>query len=58
MDQKIRAMETMKAQSYLMEYYAELASRRGNHSRRISGSGDIKYAEALERTLPWVVKTL
>lgn len=58
MEQKIKAMETMKAQSYLLEYYAELASRRGNHARRISGTSEIKYAEAHERTLPWVVKTL
>jgi 4-oxalomesaconate hydratase len=58
MDQKIKAMEVMQAQSYLQGYYAELASRRANHARRIAGMNEIKYAEALERTLPWVVKTL
>lgn len=58
MDQKIKAMEAMKAQSYLQSYYAELAARRANHARRIAGMSEIKYAEALERTLPWVVKTL
>jgi 4-oxalomesaconate hydratase len=57
-DQKIKAMETMQAQSYLHSYYFELAARRGNHARRISGLQDVKYAEALQRTLPWVVKTL
>lgn len=58
MDKKIKAMQAMKAQSYLQTYYTELASRRGNHARRISGMEEIKYAEALQRTLPWVVKSL
>jgi 4-oxalomesaconate hydratase len=58
MDQKRKAMEFMQAQSYLQSYYDELASRRGNHARRISGMKEVKYAEALQRTLPWVVKSL
>ena len=58
MEQKRRAMEAMQAQSYLQGYYTELASRRGNHARRISGKEEIKFAEALQRTLPWVVKEL
>jgi 4-oxalomesaconate hydratase len=58
MDQKLRAMDAMQAQSYLKNYYTELAARRGNHARRISGMGEIKYAEALQRSLPWVVKSL
>ncbi|MEW6402001.1 MAG: PIG-L deacetylase family protein [Chloroflexota bacterium] len=58
MEQKRKAMECMKAQSYLQSYYTELASRRGNHARRISGMEDVKYAETLQRTLPWVVKSL
>jgi len=58
MEQKVRAMETMQAQSYLRSYYTELAARRGNHARRISGMGEVKFAEALQRTLPWVVKSL
>jgi 4-oxalomesaconate hydratase len=57
-DLKIKAMEAMEAQKYLQEYYAELASRRGNHARRISGMKEIRYAEAFQRTLPWVVKSL
>ena len=57
-EQKRRAMEAMQAQSYLQSYYSELASRRGNHARRISGKEEVKYAEALQRTLPWVVKEL
>jgi len=58
MEQKRKAMECMKAQSYLQSYYTELASRRGNHARRIAGMEEVKYAEALQRTLPWVVKSL
>lgn len=58
MEKKIKAMECMQAQSYLRGYYTELASRRGNHARRISGMEEVKFAEALQRTLPWVVKSL
>jgi 4-oxalomesaconate hydratase len=58
MEKKVKAMETMQAQSYLRGYYSELASRRGNHARRISGMEEVKFAEALQRTLPWVVKSL
>lgn len=57
-EQKRQAMSVIQAQSYLRDYYAELASRRGNHARRISGLADIKYAEALQSTLPRVVKSL
>ena len=58
MEQKRKAMECMKAQSYLQSYYTELASRRGNHARRIAGMEEVRFAEALQRTLPWVVKSL
>ena len=58
MDQKVKAMQAMQAQSYLQSYYTELAARRGNHARRIAGMQEVKYAEALQRTLPWVVKRL
>ncbi len=58
MEKKVKAMECMQAQSYLKSYYTELASRRGNHARRISGMEEVKFAEALQRTLPWVVKSL
>lgn len=57
-EQKRKAMEVMLAQSYLQDYYAELAARRGNHARRISGNNRVRYAEALQRTLPWVVDRL
>ena len=58
MEMKTKAMDAMKAQSYLHKYYSELATRRANHARRISGSADIKFAEAHFRTLPWVVTSL
>ena len=58
MELKKKAMECMKAQSYLQTYYTELGSRRGNHARRISGMQEVKFAEAFQRTLPWVVKSL
>lgn len=58
MDLKIKAMEAMGAQSYLKDYYTELASRRGNHARRISGDQSIRHAEAFQRMVPWVIASL
>ena len=52
MDKKIAAMNVMSAQGYLIDYYTELASRRGNHARRISGKNQVKFAEALQRMVP------
>ena len=57
-EQKVEAMAVMGAQSYLKDYYTELASRRGNHARRISGKQDVKYAEALQRMVPAVISEL
>ena len=53
-DKKIAAMECMRAQSYLRDYYAELGVRRGNHARRISGKQHIKYAECHQAMVPSV----
>jgi 4-oxalomesaconate hydratase len=58
MDKKIKAMSVMQAQSYLKDYYTELASRRANHARRISGKQEVQYAEAFQRMVPTVVNTL
>ena len=55
---KVEAMAAMKTQAYLQGYYTDLAARSGNHARRISGRDEIRYAEALQRTLPWVVSCL
>jgi 4-oxalomesaconate hydratase len=53
-DRKLAAMEEMKAQAYLAEYYAERAGHRGNHARRISGNQEIRQAEAFMRITPEV----
>ena len=57
-DKKVEAMRVMGAQSYLKDYYTELASRRGNHARRISGKKEVRYAEALQRMVPSVISSL
>ncbi|MEZ4630702.1 MAG: PIG-L deacetylase family protein [Deinococcales bacterium] len=56
-EKKLKAMEEMGAQSYLKSYYSELAGRRGNHAKRISGK-NIKYAEAFQRITPTVTDGL
>jgi 4-oxalomesaconate hydratase len=57
-EKKLAAMKLMAAQSYLHEYYTELASRRGNHARRISGNKEVLYAEALQSMTPRVVAAI
>ena len=57
-DQKRAAMAEMQAQSHLVSYYDQLASRRGNHARRSSGNSEIKFAEAFQRVTPQVVDSL
>ena len=58
MDKKIAAMSCMGAQNYLKDYYAELASRRANHARRISGKKDIKFAEAHQSQVPRIASSI
>ncbi|OYU65952.1 MAG: PIG-L domain-containing protein [Cytophagaceae bacterium BCCC1] len=57
-DKKIAAMNCMGAQKYLVDYYAELASRRANHARRISGKKDVKYAEAFQSHVPRITNSI
>ncbi|HET7634612.1 MAG TPA: PIG-L deacetylase family protein [Burkholderiales bacterium] len=57
-DLKLRAMEAMKAQSYLKQHYAEHAEHRANHARRISGNKSIRYAESFQRVFPQIVESL
>jgi 4-oxalomesaconate hydratase len=57
-DRKLAAMDAMGAQGYLRQYYAERAEHRANHARRISGRGDIRFAEAFQREIPIVVDAL
>jgi 4-oxalomesaconate hydratase len=58
MDAKRAAMAEKQAQSHLVPYYEELASRRGNHARRSSGNKAIEFAEAFQRVTPQVVDAL
>ena len=57
-EKKLAAMACMGAQTYLRDYYAELASRRANHARRISGQKHIKFAEAHQSQVPRVTNTI
>jgi 4-oxalomesaconate hydratase len=57
-EKKRAAMEQMKAQSYLKDYYTERAGHRGNHARRASGNQDVQVAEAFQRVIPQVVSEL
>jgi 4-oxalomesaconate hydratase len=57
-DAKREAMGAMAAQQYLQAYYAQRAEQRGNHARRASGNGDVRYAEAFQRVIPQVVEAL
>ncbi|MBL7816836.1 MAG: PIG-L family deacetylase [Saprospiraceae bacterium] len=57
-EKKVAAMAFMGAQSYLKDYYTELATRRANHARRISGKKEIKYAEAHQSQVPRVTNTI
>jgi 4-oxalomesaconate hydratase len=57
-EQKQKAMAEMKAQSYLVSYYAERAAHRGNHARRGAGRSEVQYAEAFQRMIPQVVDEL
>lgn len=57
-EQKQAAMAEMKAQAYLVTYYAQRAEQRGNHARRSSANSAIRYAEAFQRVTPQVVDAL
>jgi len=50
--QALRAFE--RSQGFLAEWYADQARLRAFQARRLSGRSDIVYAEAFERTSPWV----
>jgi len=57
-EKKKAAMACMGAQTYLRDYYAELASRRANHARRISGQKHIQFAEAHQSHVPRVAASI
>lgn len=58
MDAKQAAMSAMAAQNYLQTYYLQRAEHRGNHARKVTGRGTIRYAEAFQRLIPNVVEGL
>lgn len=52
---KLRALrEFAPAQSFLADWYEDTARRRAFQARRLTGDNRILYAEAFERTAPWV----
>ena len=55
---KLAAMEATRAQRYLVPYYTDLAGRRANHARRISGDSLVQQAEAFQRVTPVVAQSI
>jgi 4-oxalomesaconate hydratase len=55
-EKKQAAMEVMRAQGYLQDYYGQRATQRANHARRINGDKEIKFAEAFQQVTPVVLK--
>jgi 4-oxalomesaconate hydratase len=46
------------AQGFLVQWYTDVALRRAFQAQRLSGDAGIVYAEAFERTAPWVGRRL
>ncbi|WP_231913974.1 PIG-L deacetylase family protein [Rhodococcus sp. LB1] len=57
-DRKQRAMQCMSAQQHLVDYYTDLAKRRGVQAVRNGGDRSIKCAEAHQRVFPVVSEEL
>ncbi len=56
---KLEALQAFSpAQSFLVPWYTDAARMRGRQAATISGRKSIVYAEAFERTLPWVGDSL
>ncbi len=54
-DRKVTAMTAMEeAQGHLVDYYRDLAGRRGVQARRNGAAATVRYAEAFERVFPTV----
>jgi len=52
---KVKALQAFaRAQGFLEGWYTDVAKRRGFQAQRLSGQTGIEYAEAFERTSPWV----
>jgi 4-oxalomesaconate hydratase len=48
----------MAAQKYMHEHYAQKAEHRAFHARYATGDGGVRYAEAFQRAIPQVVRSL
>jgi 4-oxalomesaconate hydratase len=57
-ERKLASMNSMEAQSHLVEYYTDLGKRRGVQAVRNSEQRGIKYAEAYQRVYPQVTEVL
>lgn len=57
-DKKVKAMNCFQGQKHLIEYYTQRAFMRGNHARRLSGSGAYSYAESFANFYPVVAEEL
>jgi 4-oxalomesaconate hydratase len=57
-ERKLKAMETMAAQKYMHKHYADRAEHRAFHARYATGDGEVRYAEAFQRAIPQVVRSL
>jgi hypothetical protein len=57
-ERKLKAMEAMAAQKYMHKHYAERAEHRAFHARYATGDGEVRYAEAFQRAIPQVVRSL
>ena len=55
---KQRAMRAMAAQKYMHEHYAQRAEHRAFHARYATGEARVRYAEAFQRAIPQVVRSL
>lgn len=55
METKVQALKALgRAQANLEPWYIGVAQQRAFQAQRLSGNNAIKYAEAFERTAPWV----
>lgn len=58
-EKKVAALKCFqRAQGELLGWYTEQAKLRAFQARRLAGRSDIVYAEAFERTTPWVGEKL
>lgn len=58
MERKVEAMAAMGSQEHLVEYYRDLAKRRGVQAVRNGGPQGVVYAEAYQRVFPQVSEVL